>query len=118
MPFLTVAGIEVRVVDELAKEPVSLYQGGRARSRTNALISTEDDSTRRRVLDCSIDLYDATEEATLRAACPRGVGVAIAGDYVGTGFTGTVAIGDAALFQWEDGGTLIYKTVSLHIEEV
>lgn len=118
MAFLTIVSIDVRVVDDSAIDRTPLLQGGRQRMRANNLLSTEDPTTAKRVLDCAIDLYDATEETALRAACPRGEGVAVSGDFPGTSLTMVVDIGDAALFQWEDGGTLIYKTVPLHMEEV
>lgn len=116
MSFLAVGPIDLRVVEGSARELPPLIQGARTRLFNNALISTERDE--KRVLECDIDLYSLLEETTLRAACPRGIGVLISGDFPGSDFVGTVDIGNAAPFAGDnEEGDPIWKTVSVRIEE-
>lgn len=118
MAFLVVAGIEVRVVEDSAKELPSLYQGARTRTFTNSTISTE--RTPMRVLECEIDLYSLEEEIILRQACPRGFPIAVSGDFVGFGqdFFALADIGQAAAFEGDAAlGDEIWKTVTLHLEQ-
>lgn len=115
MPFLIVAGIALRVVEGSAHRRPDLWEGGRERMVGMNIISTEDNP--QRVGDCEIDLYSVTEELALRTAVPRSEGVAISGDWLGA-FTAIVDIGDATPWVTYDGDLLIYKTISIHFEEV
>jgi hypothetical protein len=117
--FLSVAGIVLRVNDGTAVERETIYQGERLRGALGNLISMEAESTGKRVLECQVDLYAFAEEAALRAACPRGVAVAIGSTWAGAGFQGVVDLKDitaevGALEVGED----FFKVVSIHIEEV
>lgn len=118
MDFLIVAGIVLRVVDGSAVERETIYQGERLRGALGNLISMEAESTGMRVLDCEVDLYEETEEAELRTACPRGVAVTIGGWWAGTGFEGVVDLKDiTATVGAIVDGVEVYKTVALHIEQ-
>jgi hypothetical protein len=117
MADLTLAAIPVRVLRDTWIRRMSIYQGGRLRARANNLISTE--GAEKRSYDCAIDLYDAFEEAALRAACPRGVAVAIEGDLPEVGFSGIVDIGDTQFLLMNiDGTDSLLRTAAVHIEEV
>jgi hypothetical protein len=116
--FLTVAGIVLRVVEDTAVEHEGIFQGERVRGALGNLINMEAPSTRMRVLDCQADLYAASEETDLRAACPRGTAVAIGGWWAGAGFQGVVDLTDitaevGALAVGED----FFKVVAVHIEQ-
>lgn len=120
MAFLVLAGITVRVVQDSATETEGIYQGTRLRAKAGNMISTE--TARMREMNCDIDLMDAAEESALRAACPRGVGVSIDGEWPVSGggaFTGAVDIGNASPWMGavNEEGEPIYKTVQLHIEQ-
>lgn len=121
MDFLTINDIVLRVVEGSATQRPSIFQGGRERMRAGNLVSSEDPDSEKLVLECQIDLYDSAEELALRAECPRGVAATVAGawlDALGS-LQAVVDIGDAQAWQTIDEfGYLIYKTVSLHIEEV
>jgi hypothetical protein len=116
--FLSVAGIVLRVNDGTAVERETIYQGERLRGALGNLISMEAESTGKRVLDCQVDLYEAIEEADLRAACPRGMAVTIGATWAGAGFQGVVDLQDitaevGVLAVGED----FFKVVAIHIEE-
>jgi hypothetical protein len=114
---LTIAAIPVRVLAGTWVEKESIYQGARVRAKAGNLISTE--TTPKRVYECQVDFYEDAEEAALRAACPRGQGVAIAGELPATAFTGVVDIGQTATsLVIVNGLDTLLRTASLHIEEV
>ncbi len=112
---LTVAGIDLRVLEGSWTERESLYQGGKQRMRAGTLISTEMDSTRKRIIDCLVDLYDDAEEAAFRAACPRGESVTVEG---GLPFTSITAVVDIGAVQAIADGAEVIRAVQVHIEEV
>lgn len=115
MAFLTVAGIDLRVIEGSAHRRPDIWAGGRERMAGMNIISTEDNP--QKIADCDIDLYSETEELALRTAVPRSEGVAITGTWLGA-FTAIVDVGDATPWVTYDGALLIYKTISIHIEEV
>ena len=119
MAFLILNGITVRVVEGSATEPPRIRMGTRLRMKAGNVISTEVDVARQ--MDCQIDLMSAAEETALRAACPVGTGVTIAGEWAASGggdYTGIVDIGNAqAWMGFNEEGEPVFKTVSLHIEE-
>jgi hypothetical protein len=116
MAFVVIGGIELRVVEGSAKRRSDLYQGGRERMRAGNVISTED--TPMRVFDFDVDLFSDAEETALRLVTPRGQSVSVSGDWMGS-FSALVDIGDATPWTTYDGtGQVVYKTVSLHVEEV
>lgn len=70
------------------------------------------------VFDCQVDLLDQAEENSLRAACPIGQAIAIAGYLVPVPFDGVVDVGDVATMTATlDGVMTIFRTASLHIEQ-
>lgn len=116
MAFLTVAGIDLRVLETGAVRHPDIYTGGRERMRGMNIVSIEDNP--QQIYDCTIDLYSSAEEVALRAAAPRSVPVTVSGDWIGTSINAVCDIGDATPWVTYDGTVLIYKTVALHIEEV
>lgn len=118
MASLTLGAFEARVLEGSFAQKPSLFAGARVRTASNRLRSSERDE--KRVYECQIDLYDATEEAALRAACPRGTLVAIAGDLVDVGFDGIVDIQEITKTTAEDDTEIVdvLRAASLHIEEV
>lgn len=116
---LTLNGTPVPVLVNTWVEKPSRYSGGRAVMRANNIVSTEDDSTRKRIADCAIDCPDDAAEATLRTLCPKGTGVMIAGDLPVTSFTALVDIGDVtALRSEKDGVQVLLRAAIVHIEQV
>lgn len=116
MAALTIAGIDLAVVEGTWVRKPSLYQGGRARMRDNSLRSTE--TAEVRVWECQVDFEDATEEETFRTAVTRGVPTTVAGDLPDASFDGTVDLSDAQVNQGVlDGVEVFWRTVTLHIEE-
>jgi hypothetical protein len=104
------------VVEGSWVEHQRISKGERLRMEDMSWLSTEE--LEKRSIDCQVDLYDALEEALLRAAVPLGASVPISGDGVGTGFNGTVDILDIPQWSGNVAGTdEVYKTVNLHIEE-
>jgi len=114
MSDLTIANTDLRVLlDSWTRKP-SIYQGGRARMADNSMVSTE--TAEKRVYECRIDWYDATEESEFRATVLRGVAVFVSGDLPGTGFDALVDIGETQVL--DIGAVDFLRSTTLHIEEI
>lgn len=114
---LTIGGVAVRVVLNSWTEAPMVYQGARMTMAEGNIVSTEYGGTR--ICDCQAYFLTGAEEAALRAVCPRGVPVTVAGELPETGFEGLVDIGQATKKKAiipAIGETLV-RVVALHIEE-
>lgn len=120
MAFLTIEGIDVRVVLDSAVETEGLFAGVRTRMRAMNVISTE--ARRIRVLNCQVDFMSEAEEEAVRAVAPRGQSTTIEGEWpdsTGGEFQGLCDFGNSKPWMGavNEEGQPIYKTVDLHIEE-
>jgi hypothetical protein len=117
MAFLTLAGIDVRVVEGTAVRHEDLVQGELVRAATGGAISTLDSTTAKVLADCQIDLYSEVEENAIRAACVPGTPVAITGDWLPS-ISAHVTLQDASEWSGNIGvGDEVYTTLAVHIEE-
>lgn len=113
---LTIAGIPVAVIADSWVEQPSVYQGARVRLSDNNIFDSSRD--RMRVAECQAYFFAVADEDTLRAACPRGTPVAIAGELPGTGFSGVVDFGTATSLRVFDADVqVLHRLVTLHIEQ-
>ncbi len=117
--FLVLGVVPVRVLEDSAAEQPSLYQGATERMSDNSVISTIDATTRKRVFECEIDIMDATEESDIRTQCPEGVAISVSGDFIGGTIQAIVTFGASKVVQYiESGVQTIFRSISVHIEEV
>lgn len=117
---LTIAGIPVRVEGGTWDEGADIVQGERLRmAEGNVLDMTYAPA---RAATCRAWFLTVSEETTLRAACPVGVPVAIAGDLTlarGGAFQGVVDFSRAGSKRRDQPGvgSILVRVVTLQIEE-
>lgn len=117
MASLTISGIDLRVRKDNYTERPRRVQGQDVIAKDNTLMSTKNPDTEKRVIEAQVSFFDATEEATFRTSVQPGIPHTIAGDLVGTSFTGYVIIGDVTYRKWSADGTVLRRWTSLHIDQ-
>ncbi len=113
---LTIAGIDVKVYENSFIEQPLVYTGARVRTFDGYIYSTQANGMR--VLECSAGFYSDAEWNALRAACPVGVAVTIAGELVVTSFQGVVDFQATTTKRAGAGLTqVLWRVCTLHIEQ-
>lgn len=115
---LTIAGVPCRVRKGSWKSLPSLYQGGDSRQDDMSVVSTVDPATEILVWECEVFFTSDADLATLKASCPPGTPVTIAGFLPGASVSAYVRVqGGSSLSVRVGGVRSVYRTLALHIEQ-